>query len=179
MNFLWSYLFETGTDRAEILHSCQTRGTEQLLPWSKRKLPLKKSEIPWFAVVLSARARARARARPSRAGGLRPLPRKGTGDLPDGARAFIFDRSFFRNWPVQVIRRFFILLEIEYVNATEGKSKELKYFFIWPIFRPQSLTIYNRVHTYTYRVHTGCIQGAYRVHIGCIQGASRVHTGFI
>ena len=57
MNFLWSYLFETGTDRAEILHSCQTRGTEQLLPWSKRKLPLKKSEIPWFAVVLSARAR--------------------------------------------------------------------------------------------------------------------------
>ena len=139
MNFLWSYLFETGTDRAEILHSCQTRGTEQLLPWSKRKLPLKKSEIPWFAVVLSARARAR----PSRAGGLRPLPRKGTGDLPDGARAFIFDRSFFRNWPVQVIRRFFILLEIEYVNATEGKSKELKYVFIWPIFWPSSLTIYN------------------------------------
>ena len=39
-----------------------------------------------------ARARARARARPSRAGGLRPLPRKGTGDLPDGARAFIFER---------------------------------------------------------------------------------------
>ena len=90
-----------------------------------------------------ARARARARARPSRAGGLRPLPRKGTGDLPDGARAFIFDRSFFRNWPVQVIRRFFILLEIEYVNATEGKSKELKYFFLWPIFWPSSLTIYN------------------------------------
>ena len=87
-----------------------------------------------------ARARARARARPSRAGGLKPLPRKGTGDLPDGARAFIFDRSFFRNWPVQVIRRF---LEIEYVNATEGKSKELKYFFIWPIFCPSSLTIYN------------------------------------
>ena len=137
MNFLWLYLFETGTDRAEILHSCQTRGTEQLLPWSKRGLPLKKSEIPWFAVVLSARAR------PSRAGGLKPLPRKGTGDLPDGARAFIFDRSFFRNWPVQVIRRFFILLEIEYVNATEGKSKELKYFFIWPIFCPSSLTIYN------------------------------------
>ena len=95
----------------------------------------------FFLFLLSARARARAR--PSRAGGLRPLPRKGTGDLPDGARAFIFDRSFFRNWPVQVIRRFFILLEIEYVNATEGKSKELKYFFIWPIFRPQSLTIYN------------------------------------
>ena len=42
-----------------------------------------------------------------------------------------------------MIRRFFILVEIEYVNASEGKSKELKYFFIWPIFRPQSLTIYN------------------------------------
>ena len=104
---------------------------------------------PWKKVrfrdlrLYLARARARARARPSRAGGLRPLPRKGTGDLPDGARAFIFDRSSFRNWPVQVIRRFFILLEIEYVNATEGKSKELKYVFIWPIFWPSSLTIYN------------------------------------
>ena len=132
MNFLWSYLFETGTDRAEILHSCQIRGTEQLLPWLKRGLPLKKSEIPWFAVVLSARARARAR--PSRAGGLRPLPRKGTGDLPDGARAFIFERSFFRNWRVQVIRRFVILVEIEDVNATERKSKELKKCFITTFF---------------------------------------------
>ena len=73
INFLWSYLFETGTDRAEILHSCQTRGTEQLLPWSKRELPLKKSEIPWFAVVLSARARARAPG-PPELGASSPYP---------------------------------------------------------------------------------------------------------
>ena len=90
MNFLWSYLFETGTDRAEILHSCQTRGTEQLLPWSKRGLPLKKSEIPWFAVVLSARARARARAPgPPELGASGPYPERGRG-IFQMARALLF-----------------------------------------------------------------------------------------
>ena len=88
MNFLWSYLFETGTDRAEILHSCQTRGTEQLLPWSKRGLPLKKSEIPWFAVVLSARARARAPG-PPELGASSPYPERGPG-IFQMARALLF-----------------------------------------------------------------------------------------
>ena len=88
INFLWSYLFETGTDRAEILHSCQTRGTEQLLPWSKRGLPLKKSEIPWFAVVLSARARARAPG-PPELGASSPYPERGRG-IFQMARALLF-----------------------------------------------------------------------------------------
>ena len=91
MNFLWLYLFETGTDRAEILHSCQTRGTEQLLPWSKRGLPLKKSEIPWFAVVLSARARARARARPAlQSWGPQALTQKGDGGSSRWRARFYF-----------------------------------------------------------------------------------------
>ena len=34
-------------------------------------------------------------------------------------------------------------LKMELVQLLLQISKELKYFFIWPIFRPQSLTIYN------------------------------------
>ena len=59
-----------GTDWAEILGSCQSRETEQLLPWSFLKFTHKKVVILQFWFVLSARARARARsARPPRAGG--------------------------------------------------------------------------------------------------------------
>ena len=59
-----------GTDWAEILGGCQSRETEQLLPWSFLKFTNKKVVILQFWFVLSARARARARsARPPRAGG--------------------------------------------------------------------------------------------------------------
>ena len=49
---------------------CQSRETEQLLPWSFIKFTNKKVVILKFWFLLSARARARARsARPPRAGG--------------------------------------------------------------------------------------------------------------
>ena len=57
-----------GTDWAEILGGCQSRETEQLLPWSFLKFTNKKVVILKFWFVLSARARARS-ARPPRAGG--------------------------------------------------------------------------------------------------------------
>ena len=59
-----------GTHWAEILGGCQSRETEQLLPWSFLKFTNKKVVILKFWFILSARARARARsARPPRAGG--------------------------------------------------------------------------------------------------------------
>ena len=85
-----------GTDWAEILGGCQSRETEQLLPWSFLKFTDKKVVILQFWVVLSARARARALGQASQSWGAWPPARsKKTSKTRSHARA-LWKLGFFR-----------------------------------------------------------------------------------
>ena len=77
-----------GTDWAEILGGCQSRETEQLLPWSFLKFTNKKVVILQFCFVLSARPRARALGQASQSWGAWPPARsKKTSKTSSYARA--------------------------------------------------------------------------------------------
>ena len=83
---VWSLLCYMGTHWAEILGGCQSRETEQLLPWSFLKFTNKKVVILKFWFVLSARARALGQASQSW-GAWPPARSKKTSKTSSSARA--------------------------------------------------------------------------------------------
>ena len=120
----WSLLCDMGTHWAEILGGCQSRETEQLMPWSFLKFTNKKVVILKFWFVLSARARARALGQASQSWGAWPPARsKKTSKTSSSARA---------RWNLALLK---LLIFIEFrLQLRHPQSFSCP---IWQILQPQ------------------------------------------